>query len=128
MLPAPSANSTPQPTIRARVLLDFAERRGASSAEIIQCADLDAAKQASRAQLDLDHYYRMLREVGRDPTITGFNGRIGVHMSVAAIPDDRTSELAEVENGDLDFDLRREHVLAAWEGREPGAFIVSLGV
>jgi hypothetical protein len=48
--------------------------------------------------------------------------------TVTAIPDDRRSELDEVEDADLDYDLRREHVLAAWEKRELGAFVVPLGV
>jgi hypothetical protein len=63
--------------------LDFAERSGAGSAAIEQCrAHLDAAKQASRTQLDLDRYYRRLREVGYDPKVTGFDGEVGIHMSI----------------------------------------------
>lgn len=113
---------------RARVLLEFAERSGAGLAAIEQCrADLDAAKQVSRAQLDLDRYYRRLREVGYDPKVTGFDGEVGIHMSIVGTQDDRPSEIDEVENADLDFALRSEYIRAAWEKRTPGAVAVRLG-
>lgn len=114
----------------ARVLLDFAERSGAGFAAIERCrVGLDDAKRSSRAQLDLDRYYRMLRDVGYDPTVTGFDGRVGIHMSIGEIRDDRHSEINRVvENADLDFVLRSEYIRAAWEKREPGASFVTLGV
>jgi hypothetical protein len=115
---------------RARVLLDFAERNAAGPAEIEQCrTNFRAAKETSRAHLDLDRYYRRLREAGYNPTVTGFDGRVGINMSVVGISNDRPFELDEVEAVDIDFELRSEYIRAAWEAKPASpVHCVRLGV
>ncbi len=111
---------------RARVLLDFAERTDADSVETEQRrARLTAAKDASRAQFDPSIYYQKLREAGYNPTIHGVEGRVGISVSLSGIRGVLPTDADEV---DIDQDLRWDYARALWDRREPGTFVVPLGV
>lgn len=111
---------------RARVLLDFAKRTDADVIEVEKCqVDLNAAKETSRTQLDLAHYYKKMHEAGYKPTVHGFGGRVAVGFSVSG--GDRPVEADEVDEVDIDHDLRRDYALSLWDRREPGTFLVPLG-
>jgi hypothetical protein len=101
---------------RARVLLDYAMRTDADDIEIEECrAALNAVKEASRAQLDLARYYKKMREAGYEPTVNGFGGGVAIGFSVSR--GERPVEADEVEDMDVDFDLRRDYARSVWEAR-----------
>lgn len=111
---------------RARVLLDYAMQTGADDIEIEECrAVLKAAKEASRAQLDLARYYKKMHDAGYEPSINGFGGRVAISFRVSR--GDRPIEADEVDEVDIDMDLRWDYALALWDRRAPGTLAVPLG-